>query len=183
MAKFRIPVTEAENPAGSGDLPFPVGTWKGVIEEIRIAEVVAGSDEGPQFLFSDGGRTALVASIQLGSISPFIEGQPDVGERKFFDDLFLLRFDDFAWDEPQAGEPTWRLEQTRRRLTNLALALNAVDGDEGGVGPVDSFGDMIINKELEGMEVMFEVAHRKGTSKKTGEKTVYPFIKTYLPVV
>ena len=186
MARFKIPQQQAETPVQSGDTPFPEGVFRGVIDEIRVQAVHRGAGEGPEFILTDRdgnvlADNAVVASIQIGSNEPELEGGPEVGERKFFDDLLVLDMDKYSWDQPVEDEPSWRLDQTRRRLTNLALALDLVESDEEGVGPIDNFDDLLRNGELEGMEVVFEVAHRK--VKRDGETRVYPFLKAYMPAV
>lgn len=193
MPKFVIPKADAEEPRGSGgsDL-FPEGVWRGKVEVVRIAEAHAEPKSGPAFCLSPGAEWGEVASVQIGDIEPVIMSQPDVGNRKFFDDQLLLS-EMFpggvivSWDEPTGSdEENWRFDQTRRRLTNLALAVNAVENDgNGGVGPVEHFGDLLREssedgKGLAGTVVAFEIAHRTYKTK-AGEKGKAHFLKSYMP--
>jgi hypothetical protein len=193
MAKFMIPTAEADAPVGSGASsgPFPEGTWKGRIEVVRINDVFIGGG-GPEFVLYNKkseppvAQRAEVASIQLGGITPVLDGQDEVGNRKFFDELLILSMDEHLWDEPSEEEPSWKLEQTRRRLTNLAVAVGAAETDgNGSTGPVDDFGEMLRasaeeGEGISGCDVIFEVYHERFT-RKGGEGGVREHIRAYLP--
>lgn len=152
--KFRIPVEQAEEPtAGLGDDLFPEGTWKARIEKVRTQEVRRG-EPADWMLQQDGeyfADYAEVASIQLGGFEPLLEDQEDPGNRKFFDDRFYLQFDDVRWDEASEAEMERypRFGRTRRRLTNLAMAVGASENTGGGVGPVSEFDEILTATDSE----------------------------------
>jgi hypothetical protein len=193
MPKFVIPRADAEQPnKGGGSDLFPKGVWQGTIEVTRIAEAVREPRSGPVFCLSEGAEYGEVGSVQIGGITAVVKDQPDVGQRKFFDDQLLLS-ESFTggtvvqWDEPTGSDDeNWRFDQTRRRLTNLALALGTTEDDgNGGVGPVENFGDLfreavVEGQGISGMQVTFEVDHRTYKTK-TGEKGTAHFLKVYLP--
>lgn len=161
---FKIPRSQAENPNPGGDWIPDEGLWAGVIEEVRIQEVRIDEEGGPVFVLRGAGgevvnREAEVASIQIGDLQP-LDGQDPAGNRKIFDDLIMLSADGREWiDDPVEGE-NWRLNQARRRLTNLALALDLVEEDGDFVYPSPDFVESLQDGGLKGEEVEFEIRHR-----------------------
>jgi len=178
MTNFRIPLEVAERGTGGGggDWTPEEGIWRGQIEATYINPVASTDDGGPKFVLQSKGafvaQQAEVGSIQIGNLQPTEDGQSDPGNRKFFDELLIFSADGTEWtSEPTEGE-LWRLDQTRNRLTNLALALNDVETvEEDGVTfvtPSNEFADDLRNtltgddgrsNGLAGAEVMFEIVH------------------------
>lgn len=194
--KFVVPRDEAEMPTrqGSGeDYLWPEGLWAGEIEAVRIniAQRSPAGNSGPHWLLSEGAVAGKVASIQLGSTEP-LGGQEPAGGRKFFDERILLEevYPDETvrrWDEPTEDE-NWMFEQTRRRLTNLALAIGAVEESPEGVSPSDGFEDVLEATTAEGgglhgTGITFEVFHKKAkkADPETGKKKTYANLKAYYP--
>lgn len=173
---FKIPTQEAEAPnARSGDDLFPEGTWRGRIQQTRISEIRPGDNNDflLEFGRGDGARSyeyAEIASIQLGEIEALLEDQEDVGRQKFFDEKIVLQVDDHRWDDPSVDiEEHWPLRKTRRRLTNLAMAVGAAENSDGSVGPTVEFDELFTATDAEsgsglaGAEVFFTTKHRGGT--------------------
>ena len=178
MAQFFIPKEAAEaESGGQRDDVFPEGTWEGTIEIFRSRDIYQG--DGGDFFLQDKSKnyyadSTTVGSLQIGEITAVLEGQPDIGGMKYFEDNIFLGFDvngqDIKWDgyENEEDSDLWRLSQTQLRMTKLANALGLVDTEDDGVGPVDNFHELLLNTGdeiedpgLEGMTVRFKVVHRK----------------------
>lgn len=172
MPKFTVPTEVLDTEVGSRDDTFPEGTWEGVIEIVRVREVHADDGEGPLFFLQDKqgnyfAQKCELASIQYGTNTAVLEGQPNIGAMKYFDDNFILSFDDVNWDEYQRedGDPRWQLGLTQTRLTRLAKALGLTEVEGDGEGPVDHFDELVRDTDegrgLNGMGVRYKVFHRK----------------------
>lgn len=171
MATFRIPKSDAENPTPDRQQDFPEGTWSGVVEAVRIRTIRRG--DNADFLLKEKGEyfaeEAEIGSIQIGQAEAVLEGQEDPGNMKHFDENIYFSIDGVVWDDPEVdpANMNWRFEASRRRLTNLALAVDAVEEDGDSVGPVDHFDTLLRETDAEsggglyGSSVLFEVYHRR----------------------
>ena len=198
MAKFTIPTDVVEKEPTNFE-HFPEGVWEGTIEVYRQREIF--QEEGGDFHLKDRNKAFFAekceaASLQIGGITGCLEGQPEVGDSKYFMSDIIMSFDDTNWDEyeNEEGADNWKLGQTQLRLTKLAHALGLTDDGPDGVGPIDDFDNMLrltadVDPDtgipqasgLNGLPVRFKVYHRK-FKKKDGTPDRQALIGQFYPV-
>lgn len=198
MALFTIPTETVEKEPQNFDA-FPEGIWEGTIEVCRVREIFDG-DGGDFFLKDKEGSNFAekceVGSLQIGSNTAVLEGQPDIGEMKFFLENLILSFDELNWDafHNVEGDKRWQLGSTQLRLTKLAHALGLTEEEDGGVGPVENFDELLRTTNnvdpdtgipaasgLNGLKVRFKVYHRKFT-RRDGTPGKQAMVAQFYPV-
>jgi len=179
-----VPLAQAESLVGGDDRPFPPGPWQGVIEEVRTKPLP--SNNGQPFAgyeTTDGEILTLI----LGQNRP-LDGQEDVGNRKFFVDI-VLRDGNRQMGEVDITErevPYWQLQRSARIVANLARALGQVeevqmpDGSTA-VAVMEGFVDALAAGQFDGTQIGFEIVHRN-FKRKDGTAGVREEIKTFFPV-
>jgi hypothetical protein len=184
---FVVPVKQAQDLAPRNDEPIPAGAWQGTVEESRVRGLDFLADRTADQLAKQGFTSAdvEVVSLQIGSLQP-MEGQDDVGNRKFFTPDIVLRDGEYSIEE-EAPEEAWQLQRSQRAITNLALALGfveevEVDGEAGYV-VVEDFFDMLRDGKLRGQQIGFVVYHRAWKSKDGSKSGVNEEVNTYMPAV
>lgn len=192
MASFSIPVRAVESMSSSGGSApktWPAGPWKGTIETVESRTLPATKDGRPFAGYVNTGDDGKRLSIMIGDNEP-LDGQDAVGAQKRFVDL-VLEDGEYNFDnvDPMArGHDAWQLQRSQLLATNLALALGQVEEDgEGNVSIADGFLEALEAGAFNGLQVGFEIYHRKGKPKKnddTGEMEtpIYAEIDTFFPV-
>ena len=170
--RIMVPKQQAETPSGGGDQPFPAGNWIGTFEDATTKGI-------PPFLEGESFPTrgyvsedTEIVTLYIGQNRP-LDGQDDVGERKFFVDL-VTRSGDVDWTNVDynagKGYPAWQVQRSARLAMNLAMALGlteTVTDEEGNeyetIG--EDFLDTLRSGGLNGTEVGYEVRHRNWKTK------------------
>lgn len=186
MADFLLDEDVVDEPQGSGasDL-FPKGAWEGVLEEVRVRTIVSGDQA--DFLLNVSKEVVAdevkVVSFRFGDFVARLDGQPNVGARKFFTEDVVIGYTSgmnvVDWLRP-AEDDAPRMAFTRRYLTNLARALGMVDRDGKRVGPSAQFTDGLEHEGagLLGSRVVLQVGHRN-YKKRDGTQATKHYVTSF----
>lgn len=186
MPDIIVPTAQAET-LTQPQTPFPKGAWQGRIEEIhqRTLDYLQGRTQEQLNRQGHTSDEVTVATIQIGS-NRGLEGQDDVGERKFFapnNTGIVVRDGNYHLTDDNVPETAWQLHRSRRIIANLALALGQTiqEGDQTRVA--ENFVDALLDGEFKGQEVGYVVAHRPWESKDGEKSGVEELVETFAPAV
>lgn len=186
MTMFLIDESAVDTMQGGGgsDL-FPRGSWDGALEETRVRTIYPG--DPADFLLKVSKEVTAdsveVVSFRFGDFRPVLEGQPNVGQRKFFTDDLVLSYEvggsEYHWLRPSDDDAP-RLSYTRRHLTNLARAIGLVEREGNKIGPSEQFVGGISNEGegINGSRAVLQVDHRS-FKKRDGSKGEAHFVASY----
>lgn len=182
------PVKAVEDlaPKGGEKFVFPEGAYKGTIEATKVRPLTYLGNKTAEELENQGFTSSDVeaVSFQIGSVTA-LEGQAEIGNRKFFTPDIIVRDGDLTITD-EAPESAWQIARSQTNLLAVAVALGVAeeveqDGDSG-YAIANSTVEAILGGEFDGQEISFVVKHRKYTTKK-GEAGVEVQVSQYLPAV
>lgn len=174
---FSVPTSNAKSLAGGGaSTPFGAGSWKGILEEVRVKDELPRTQAG-QLFAGFAGPTGRILTLIIGSNEP-LEGQDGVGARKRFEDFVVedggMHISDV--DVAARDVPHWKLQRSALALANLAHALGAVEEEDGRWIVSETFLADLEDGAFKGAEIAYTIWHRK--DKKDATK-VYDEVETY----
>jgi len=140
--------------------PFPVGTFIGRLDKV---EENASED-----------KKNLDLVLTFRDISTIGEG-PEVGARPFTQRVTVIFNDAFLADVTEFDDNVhFSLRRAAGLLTQIALAVGATTRTQDGSAELDMerFLESLTGGIYKDAQILFEVAHRPWTSKKTGRKGV-----------
>lgn len=176
MASLILPQSQIESlRGGSGDFEWPEGAYEGTFEKFEVKDLPATADGRPFAGYATTDGTRL--SVRLGDLKP-LEGQGEVGNRKYFLDLAIGdgEFSLTNVDVAAQGVEHWQLQKSAKLIGNLAMALGATSVDESGnVAVNEDFLDDFIGGQYAGQRIGFVLYNRKAKNGKS-----YPEIETFV---
>lgn len=176
MASLILPQQQIESLRGNGgDFEWPAGAYEGTFEHFEIRDLPATSDGRPFAGYATIDGTRL--SIHLGNLTP-LEGQGDVGNRKYFLDLTIGDGEHSLTNVDVTAKDVdyWQLQKSAKLIGNLAMALGATKVTEDGQVEVEeSFLDDLMSGAYAGQKIGFVIYNRKAKNGK-----LYPDIETFV---
>lgn len=182
------PVKAVEDlaPKGGEKFVFPEGAYTGTIEKTNVRGLTYLGNKTEEELTNQGYTSADVEalSFQLGSITA-LEGQGEIGNRKFFTPDIVVRDGDLTITD-EAPEGAWQLAKSQTNLLAIAVALGVAEeveqDGESGYAIANSTIEALMGGEFDGQQIGFVVKHRKYT-KRDGSAGVEVQVSQYVPAV